>query len=142
MSLRWLLILTAVGAAAYAVGQADPPVPSATTVAARDSVAVAGVTFGAKLRYSVGSVGTAIVGGSVQRSVLDNKESLHDMSKALKSAKGSDGVRAREIARKINYMDSLAIDNLYQGRPIKAMKQSMESKSLLNAVRRNLNLGV
>ena len=141
MSTKWLLILAAVGAAAYAVGQAEPPVPAATA-SAGDSVVTAGATFGARLQYSVGSVGTAIVGGSVQKSVLDNKQALQDMGKAIKSAKGSDGVRARDIVRKINYMDSLAIDNLYQGRPIQAMKMSMESKSLLNAVRRNLNLGV
>jgi hypothetical protein len=141
MSTKWLLILAAVGAAAYAVGQAQPPAPTATA-SAGDSVVVAQVGFGARLQYSVGSVGSAIVGGSVQKSVLDNKQVIHDLGKAIKTAKGSDGVRAREIVRKINYMDSLAIDNLYQGRPIKAMKQSMESKSLLNAVRRNLNLGV
>lgn len=141
MSLKWLLILAAVGSAAYAVGQANPPVPTATA-SAGDSVALASVSFGARLQYSVGSVGSAIVGGSVQTSVLENKQTLRDLGKSMKMAKGSDGIRAREIAQKINYMDSLAIDNLYQGRPIKAMKQSMEAKSLLNAVRRNLNQGV
>jgi hypothetical protein len=142
MSLKWLLILAAVGASAYAVGQAEPPVAAAATTSAGDSITMASVSFGARLQYSVGSVGSAIVGGSVQRSVLDNKQTLADLSKAVRAAKGSDGVRVREIVRKINYMDSLAIDNLYQGRPIKAMKQSMEAKSLLNAVRRNRNQGV
>ena len=141
MSLKWMLFMVAVGAAAYAVGQAEPPVPTATATAG-DSIAHAGVSFGARLHYTVGSVGSAIVGGSVQKSVLENKQTLSDLSKAMKAARGADGIRAREIARKINYMDSLAIDNLYQGRPIKAMKQSVEAKSLLNAVRRNLTNGV
>jgi hypothetical protein len=141
MSTKWLLIMAALGAAAYAVAQAEPPAP-AVTASAGDSVVIAKVGFGERLQYSVGSVGTAVVGGSVQRSVLENKRTLSDMARDIRAAKGGDGVRAREIARKINYMDSLAIDNLYQGRPIQAMKQSMEAKSLLNAVRRNLNQGV
>jgi hypothetical protein len=142
MSMKWFLIMVALGSAAYAVGQADPPASTTATTANGDSIAMASVGFGAKLQYSVGSVGSAMVGGSVQKSVLDNKQAIADLSKALKSAKGSEGMRARAIVKKINYMDSLAIDNLYQGHPIKAMKNSMESKSLLNAVRRNLNQGV
>lgn len=141
MSRKMLLTVVAVGAGAYAVGQADPPA-RVEKVSGADSVVFAEVSFGERLEYSVGSVGSAIVASSVQRSVLDNKQTLKDMSKAIKSAKGSDGIRAREIVRKINYMDSLAIQNLHQGRPIQAMKQSMESKSLINAIRRNLNQGV
>ena len=142
MSLKWLLLLTAVGAGAYAVGQAKPPVPTATTTSAGDTLAYASVSFGARLRYSVGSVGSAIVGSSVRQSVMENQQTLADLAKAIKAAKGGDGARAREIVRKINYMDSLAIENLYHGRPIRAVRQSIEAKSLINAVRRNLNQGV
>ena len=140
MSLKLFVFLLAVGGGVYAVSRAQPPVP-AEAIAAGDTVAVnAGMRE--KLRYSVGAVGTKIVGGSIQRSVLETEQTLRDMRNTIKMAKGSDGSRARSVAIKVRQMDSAAVENLRQGRPIKAMKQSMEAKSLLNAVRRNLTQGV
>ena len=141
MSLKMIVFLLALGAGVYAVARAQPPVP-AGAVAAGDSAAVVHVGMQEKLRYTVGSVGTAIVGGSVRRSVLETEQSLRDMRKTIKTARGADGARAREVAIKVRQMDSTAVENLRQGRPIKAMKQSMEAKSLLQAVRRNLTQGV
>jgi hypothetical protein len=140
MSLKLLVFLIAVGAGVFAVARAQPPVP-AEAIAAGDSAAVH-VGMGEKLRYSVGSVGTAIIGNSVRRSVAETEQTLRDLRKSIKSAKGADGTRAREVAIKVREMDSLAVENLRQGRPLKAMKQSMEAKSLLNAVRRKLTQGV
>jgi hypothetical protein len=142
MSLKWILLAAAAGAGFYAVSKAQPPVATASASVTGDSVAVADVTMGERFRYSVGSVGTAVVGGSIRRSVLETEQSLKDMSKAIKTAAGADGTRAREVALKIRYMDSVAVENLHQGRPIKAMRQSMEAKSLLNSIRRSLTQGV
>ena len=140
MSLKLLVFLMAVGAGVFAVARAQPPLP-AEAIAAGDSVAVH-VDMREKLRYSVGSVGTAIIGGSVRRSVAETEQTLRDLRKTIKTAKGADGTRAREVAIKVREMDSLAVENLRQGRPLKAMRQSMEAKSLLNAVRRKLTQGV
>jgi hypothetical protein len=136
-----ILFLAAAAAGFYAVMQAEPPAAYAVGVGG-DSTQVTDVSLKARFTYSIGSVGSAIVGTSVRRSVDETDQSLADMKNAIAAAKGGDGVRARELARKITYMDSVAIENLQQGRPIKAMRQSMEAKSLLNAVRRNLNQGV
>lgn len=140
MSIKAFILALTLGAGIYAVSQAEPPLPSGTTPG--DTVALAHVSFLDRLQYSVGSVGSAIVGSSVRKSVLDTEQSLADLRKAIRTAKGSEGVRARDVAKKIMYMDSVAVENLHQGHPIKAMKQSMEAKSLLNAVRRNLQQGV
>jgi len=137
MSIKVLILIVILGAGVFAVSRAEPPRPA--SAAAGDSTAYAQVTFGERFQYSVGSVGSAIVGTSVRRSVLETEQSLKDLRKAIKLAKGGDGIRANDIAKKISYMDSLAVDNLHQGHPIKAMKQSMEAKNLLNAVRHNLN---
>ena len=140
MSIKAFILAIALGAGIYAVSKAEPPLPAGT--APSDSLALAEVSFVDRLQYSVGSVGSAIVGSSVRKSVLDTEQTLADLRKAIRMAKGSDGVRARDLAKKIMYMDSVAIENLHQGRPLKAMKQSMEAKSLLNGVRRQLNQGV
>jgi hypothetical protein len=140
MSVKALILIVALGGAIYFVARAEPP--AQTTVVSGDSVVVAKVTFGDRLMYSIGSVGSAVVGSSVRKSVMDTEQSLADLKKAIKTAKGGDGVRARDLARKIMYMDSVAIESLHQGHPIKAMKQSVEAKSLLNSVRHNLKQGV
>jgi ribosome-binding protein aMBF1 (putative translation factor) len=137
MSLKWVVFALAVGGGAYAVARAEPPAPPG---------AVAGeptqVTMREKLRYSVGSVGVAIVGSSVRRSVVETEQTLKDMKVTIKNARGADGTRARDVAKKIHYMDSVAVEQLEQGRPIQAMKMSMEAKSLLSAVRSRLTRGV
>lgn len=145
MSAKSLILLGVLGAGCYAVSKAQPPASPAEIAAAEaagDTVVAAKVSFGDRFQYSVGSVGSAIVGGSVRKSVLETEQSLAELSKAIKNAKGSDGVRARDLVKKIEHMDSVAVENLHYGRPIKAMKQSMEAKSLLNAVRTRLKHGV
>ena len=139
--MKTILLLAAAGAGVWAVSRVQPPVPTGST-AATDSMAIAEVSLGAKFQYSVGAMTGAIIGGSIKKSVQETEQSLVDLRKEIKAAKGADGVRARDLAKKITHMDSAAVENLYQGRPIKAMKQSMEAKSLLNAVRTNLKIGV
>src|SRR5687768_9095981 len=58
---------------------------TAGAAAAGDSVMV-DASMRERLRYSVGSVGTAIVGGSVRRSVAETEQSLKDMKKTIKTA--------------------------------------------------------
>lgn len=135
MSLKWLLLIAAVGAGGWAVARTEPPTPLNETAA--DSLG-APVSMSARLQYSVGSVGSALVAGTVRRNVMQTEITLAGMGKAIKESKGSDGMRAREIARKIKHVDSLAVEHLYYGRPIKAVRHTMEAKSLLNAVKRNL----
>lgn len=139
MSYKTLLLLALLGTGFAVVYRAEPPL-SPDALAAGDTASARHVSMLERLRYSVGSVGSAIIGSSIRKSALENRENLAEMRAALHAAKGSEGIRTRSMARKINYMDSLAVQNLYYGRPIKAMKQSMEAKSLLNDVRRNLML--
>ena len=141
MKLKTLLLLALIGVGFVVVARAEPPIP-ASELAAGDSAAVREVTMYERFRYTVGSVGSAVVASSIRSSVLENQETLQELKGALHSAKGSDGIRVRSMARQINYLDSLSIQNLYEGRPIKAMRQSMESKSLLNSIRKSLVLGV
>ncbi|HET9439626.1 MAG TPA: hypothetical protein VFO52_05625 [Longimicrobiales bacterium] len=138
MSFKTLLLLALLGTGFVVVARAEPPL-SPAALAAGDT-ASAQVSMLERLRYTVGSVGSAIIGSSVRKSALENQENLAELRAALHAAKGNEGMRTRSMARKINYMDSLAVQNLYYGRPIRAMKQSMEAKSLLNDVRRNLML--
>ena len=140
MSGKMLFLLAAIGGGAYAVSRAEPPVPPGTTAA--DSIAYADISFGERFQYSMGSVGVAIFGGSIRKSVMETEQNLAELKGALKSAKGPDGVRARAAAKKIIFIDSVAVDNLHYGRPIKAMKQSMEARNLLNMVKRQLQQGV
>ena len=139
MSVKWLIFVAAAGAGLYAVSRAQPPVQAAT---AGKSTAVDSVSFYDKLKYSIGSVGCAVVGGTVRRSVEENERTLAELKNKIRTATGWDGDRARDVAKRIVYMDSVALENLHQGRPIKAVKLSMEAKSLLNAVRRNITRGV
>ena len=141
MSVKMLLFMAAAGAGFMVVSRAQPPVPTSATTAA-DSLAIEDVSLGEKFQYSVGSATGKVVGGSIRKSVEETEASLLELKPAIKKAKGNDGVRARTTAQKIMYADSMALDNLYMGRPIKAMKQSMEAKSLLNVVRTNLKIGV
>jgi hypothetical protein len=141
MSLKTLLLLALVGVGFVVVARAEPPL-TPEQIAAGEIAAVRDVSMYERFRYTVGSVGSAIIASTVRRSVLENQETLQELRASLHAAKGPDGIRVRSMARKINYLDSLSVQNLYQGHPIKAMRQSMESKSLLNSVRKNLVLGV
>ena len=140
MKYRTLLLLALVGVGFVVVARAEPPL-SPEQVAAGDT-SVRDISMYERFRYSVGSVGSAIIASTIERSVEENRKTLHELRTELYSAKGSDGMRVRSMARKINYLDSLSMQNTYMGRPIKAMRQSMESKSLLNSVRKTLLLGV
>ena len=140
MSIKLLVLAAALGAGAYSVSRTEPPIPPTATAA--DSVALAEVSFGDRFQYRVGSVGAAILGSSIRKSVFETEQTLAAMKGSIKNAKGADGVRAREAAKKITYMDSVAVDHLQYGRPIKAMKQSMDAKSMLQVVKRNLQTGV
>jgi hypothetical protein len=140
MSAKMLVFLVALGGGVYYVSRTQPPVSAEAMAAGDTTVVQAGMRE--KLRYSVGSVGTAIVGGSVRRSVIETEQTLNDMKKSIKNARGADGIRARTVAVKVHQMDSAAYENLRMGRPFKAMRQSMEAKSLLQAIRRSLTAGV
>ncbi len=141
MKLKTLLLLALIGVGFVVVARAEPPI-SSSELAAGDSAAVREISMYERFRYTVGSVGSAIVASSIRSSVLENQETLQELKSALHSAKGNDGIRVRSMARQINYLDSLSVQNLYEGRPIKAMRQSMESKGLLNSIRKSLVLGV
>ena len=132
MYTKWVVLAVALGAGVVSVVRAEPPIEPGAA-----ATATAGI--GQRFRYSIGSVGTALVGGTVRRSVLNTERSLSDMAVALKRAGGSDGTRARSDVRKIRHADSLAVQHLYYARPVKAVKKAMEAKNLLNAVRENLN---
>ena len=140
MSIKFLVFAAALGAGAYSVSKTEPPIPPTATAA--DSVALADVSFNDRFQYRVGTVGAAILGSSIRKSVFETETTLAAMKGSIKNAKGPTGVRVRDLAKKITYIDSVAVEHLQYGRPIKAMKQSMEAKSLMNVVKNNLRTGV
>lgn len=133
MSGKSLVFLGLVAACGYALTRTVPPV--APGASAADSAAVAHAGVGARFEYGLGAVGSRIVGNSVRGAVDQTQQSLADMRAAIKATKGSDGVRAQKYAQEVVQMDSMALVSLELGQPLKAMKASMEAKSLLNSVR-------
>ena len=129
MSGKTLIFLALVGAAGYGLQRNSPP-----------GVNQAGV--GGRMSYGVGLVGSRMVGKAVKGMVTGTEQSLADMKSGIKKARGGDGVRAKDIAKKVTVMDSAATADLTRGRPIKAIQSAMEAKSMLNAVRQQINRNI
>jgi len=140
MSLKTLLFLAIIGAGAYALTRATPPLPPKATAA--DSARVATASLGMRFHYGVGHLGSKIVGGSVRGMVDETQTTLNDMRSAIRGAKGPDGARAQQYAKKIMQMDSVVMNDLAYGRPIDAVKGALEAKSLLNAVRQQIQRNI
>ncbi|MGQ0562870.1 MAG: hypothetical protein ACT443_13470 [Gemmatimonadota bacterium] len=137
MSGKMLILLGLLAGSAYALTRATPPVPPGATAA--DSMAVAQAGVGARFEYGLGSLGSKIVSSTVRGMVRETERSLADLGAAIKSAKGSDGVRAKKFAAEVARMDSTALIDLEYGHPIKAVKGALEAKSVLNAVRNQVD---
>lgn len=126
MSGKTLIILGLVAAAGYGLQRNQPP-----------GVDQAGVF--SRMSYGLGRVGSRMVGKAVTGMVTGTEQSLVDMHAGIKKAKGGDGIRAKDFAKKVTVMDSAATAELTEGRPIRAIKSAMEAKSMLNAVRQQIN---
>lgn len=140
MSGKTLIFFGLVAAAGYALTRSAPPAPPGATAA--DSVAVSQAGFGARFQYGLGALGSKMVGGSVRGSVDETEQTLRDMSAAIKKARGGDAIRAQQYAKKVVVKDSSALSDLHLGRPVSAIRNAMEAKSLLNAVRQQIERGV
>lgn len=139
MSGKTLIFLALVGAAGYALTRARPPVPPTATAA--DSVAISQAGIGARFQYGIGALGAKMVGGSVRGSVEETEAALLALRPGIKKARGGDAARAVLYAKKIVVMDSTALEDLYYGRPVSAVRNAMEGKSLLNAVHEQIVRG-
>lgn len=133
MSMKMVAVVAALGAAGWALSRNPVPVPPNATAA--DSAAVSQAGIGARMAYGIGMLGSKIVNSSVRNTVYETETSLKDLHAGIKNTRGGDGQRAKNYAAKVVQMDSIALVDLQYGRPIKAVKASMEAKSLLGAVR-------
>ena len=133
MSGKTLIFLGVVVACGYALTRNPPPIPPGSTAA--DTVAISQAGYGARLKYGIGSFGSALMGRSVRNTIAETEQSLKDLKPAIKATRGPDGVRAIEFAAKVTRIDSVALIDLQYGHPIKAAKAAMEAKSILGAVR-------
>lgn len=133
MSGKTLIFVALVGLAGYSLTRAHPPVAPGATAA--DSAAVAQAGIGARFQYGLGAFGSKIVGTSVRSMVGGTEQSLKDMSAAIKSSKAHGGARAQDYAKKTMKLDSVALIQLQMGHPVKAMKNAMDAKSMLESVR-------
>lgn len=84
-------------------------------------------------------LGGKIVGSTVRNTVHNTETSLHDLAAAIKSTRGGNGQRAKAYAAKVMHMDSVALVSLEYGHPVTAVKAAMEAKSILGAVRGQVN---
>jgi hypothetical protein len=136
MSGKSIVVLAALAFAGWHLTRTNPPVHAGASAA--DSAAVAKAGFGARFEYGIGMLGGKVMGGVVRGNVSANEQTLKDLKVALKNSKGPDGDRARKFSLKVIEMDKKAMDDLQYGHPIRAMRGSMEAKSVLNAVREQL----
>lgn len=140
MSGKALVLLGLLGAAGYALTRTSPPpLPNAT---AADSVAVAQAGIGTRFSFGVGRIGSKVIGSTVNGMVGQTEQSLKDMHQAIKKARGGDAIRAQQFAKKVVVMDSAALLDLQYGHPIRAVQGAMEAKSLLNAVREQVQRNI
>lgn len=137
MSGKTLVFLGLVALAGYSLTRSAPPAPAGASSA--DSVAISQAGFGTRFQYGIGALGSRMVDGSVRRSVAETEQTLRDMKASIKKARGGDGIRAQQYAKKIVVMDSAALMDLHYGRPVGAIRKAMEAKSLLNSVRQQVN---
>ena len=133
MSGKTLIVLGVVVACGYALTRNPPPIPPGSTP--EDSAAIAQAGFGDRLKYGIGSFGSALMGRSVRNTIIETEQSLQDLRPAIKATRGPDGARAIAFAAKVTKIDSVALLDLEYGRPIRAAKAAMEAKSILGAVR-------
>ena len=126
MSGKSLVVLALIAAAGYGLQRQSPP-----------DVQEAGL--GSRLGFGVGRVGSKMIGKWVTGMTLSTEQSLADLHTNIKKAQAGDGIRAREYAHRAEVADSSAVIDLQYGRPLKALMGAMDGKSMLNAVRDQLN---
>lgn len=140
MSGKFIFFVGLLAGGGYMLTRTPPPIPPG--LAAADSLAIAEAGIGARFQYGVGALVCKMVSGTVHRMVDDSEASLHEMRGALKKATGGEGMRAVKTSKRIVQMDSSALFHLEYGHPIKAVRDAMEAKSLVNSVRANLKFGI
>jgi hypothetical protein len=138
MTAKFVIFAVAIGSGAYLLTRHEPPVPANATAA--DSASLAGI--GARLQYGVGMVGCKMVGRTVRNSVFDTQKALKDLKPSIKATRGGNGTRAKLYASKVAALDSMALLHLDYGRPIDAVKATMEATSMLGAVRSQIKTGI
>jgi hypothetical protein len=138
MSGKFIVFVGLLAGSGYMLSRTPPPIPPGATAA--DSAAIAQAGVGARFQYGVGALVCKLIGGTVHRVVDETDTSLKDMRIALKKATGGEGLRAVKTSKRIVQMDSSALFHLEYGHPIKAVRDAMEAKSLVNSVRINLKL--
>jgi hypothetical protein len=140
MSGKFIVFVGLLAGGGYLLTRTPPPVPPGITSA--DSAAIAEAGVGARFHYGVGALVCRMLSGTVHRMVDETEASLKEMRGPLKKATGGEGLRAVKTSKRIVQMDSSALFQLEYGHPIKAVRDAMEAKSLVNSVRANLKLGI
>jgi len=139
MSKKGLIFLALVAAAGFALTRQKPPLPDHATAA--DSVANAEAGYGVRFKYGLGALGAKMVGNTVRKGVAETELALKQMAPAVKKARGGDAMRAKEYSKRIVTRDSAALEDLRFGRPVSAVRNYMEAKNLVNAVREQTKRG-
>jgi hypothetical protein len=76
-----------------------------------------------------------VVRGLVNTSVED----MAGMKKALVAKPGLDGTHARNSAKKVEQLDSAALDELVRARPVAAMNHAMKARDYVSLVKHTLS---
>lgn len=136
MSMKGIVIVVgaALAFASYATRPgSDVPADSAVAMHASAATGMLG-----KAKYAIGSVGSWVVGGIVTRMADGSDHEVQSLNPLLKKKQGSDGRRAREAAKSVLVMDSIARDHLRNARPVSAVNTAMRARDYLDVAKRNL----
>jgi len=139
MSTKTLIFLGLVAAAGYALTREEPPVPGG--MSADTSVAVTHASIGARFHYGLGLLGARMVTNTVTKSVAETEQTLAGMKSGIKKLRGGDAMRAKEYSKRVLTRTTAARDDLILAQPIDAIRNAMEAKNLLNAVRDQVERG-
>lgn len=101
-------------------------VASATTLAITSAEKGAGV---------LGTAGSFVIAPAIRGIVDRNESAVTALQPAIRRASGARQQRAREIQRRITQADSVALVRLEDGHPIAAFRETMKSRSLVDAIR-------
>jgi hypothetical protein len=134
-----VVVLLVAASALVALKHSDGPTPNHPAASAAGSAAAAGadaITSSVlRVSHGVGSATSYVIRPGVRSMTENTARMLAELDPAIRKTPAHRAARARAISKQIVATDSAALGSLNDGRPIRAMRLALKSRSLVDAVR-------
>lgn len=117
---------------------AGAPVTPAVEAGPGQATIAAGTAVLVRIWHGFGVYGSYVAAPAVDGMVEQHASTLRELDPAIRRAPAARRKRTLGVINRIEQLDSMAVERMYRGHPVAALKYSMQAGGLVDAVRDNL----